>query len=298
MNTTTIEHNEEDKQYMLHLNNSTDSVSVYSIEFEICSNPICRCETISLMCSPLEDCSVSTPLPIEFSLDINKKQIATGTKKAPSQQAMALAESAVAEMTDEDWLTLWKRYYTHKQSMTEKMDCAKMDVVFPPDVIRAPSTMVEYSEIFPYANNFLFMLGTDQWVIDEQYCVNPKCNCFDMIVFFMRIAVSSDNRPRLAQQMPGAIYDAKRNKFKPEDPPWGCEPELEILTKALREAHPGFPKELMKRRKQLRGLYRKAWNLAVVDEPEISLPKRKMKPNEPCSCGSGKKYKKCCGRIK
>jgi hypothetical protein len=33
--------------------------------------------------------------------------------------------------------------------------------------------------------------------------------------------------------------------------------------------------------------------------PERSQPKHtaKVKPNEPCPCGSGKKYKKCCGRI-
>ena len=23
----------------------------------------------------------------------------------------------------------------------------------------------------------------------------------------------------------------------------------------------------------------------------------KIKPNDPCPCGSGKKYKKCCGRV-
>ncbi|MER2025596.1 MAG: SEC-C metal-binding domain-containing protein [Eubacteriales bacterium] len=25
-------------------------------------------------------------------------------------------------------------------------------------------------------------------------------------------------------------------------------------------------------------------------------PKKKIYPNDPCPCGSGKKYKKCCGR--
>ena len=27
-------------------------------------------------------------------------------------------------------------------------------------------------------------------------------------------------------------------------------------------------------------------------------PKKKIYPNDPCPCGSGKKYKKCCGRNK
>ena len=30
---------------------------------------------------------------------------------------------------------------------------------------------------------------------------------------------------------------------------------------------------------------------------EVIIPeKRKIRPNDPCSCGSGKKYKKCCGK--
>jgi uncharacterized protein YchJ len=32
------------------------------------------------------------------------------------------------------------------------------------------------------------------------------------------------------------------------------------------------------------------------DENGVFHADKKGKPNEPCPCGSGKKYKKCCGR--
>ena len=32
------------------------------------------------------------------------------------------------------------------------------------------------------------------------------------------------------------------------------------------------------------------------NEPAVKKAS-KVKPNEPCSCGSGKKYKKCCGAV-
>ena len=46
-------------------------------------------------------------------------------------------------------------------------------------------------------------------------------------------------------------------------------------------------------------------NLSIVQEPTESqetnmvqnIPKKKMKRNEPCYCGSGKKYKHCCGSL-
>ena len=32
------------------------------------------------------------------------------------------------------------------------------------------------------------------------------------------------------------------------------------------------------------------------EQPETPLPSRPPGRNEPCPCGSGKKYKKCCGK--
>jgi uncharacterized protein YecA (UPF0149 family) len=29
---------------------------------------------------------------------------------------------------------------------------------------------------------------------------------------------------------------------------------------------------------------------------EMKVAQKKVYPNDPCPCGSGKKYKKCCGR--
>ena len=50
-------------------------------------------------------------------------------------------------------------------------------------------------------------------------------------------------------------------------------------------------------------------NLKVVEQPVeknqeqikkkdySSIPEKKMRRNEPCYCGSGKKYKHCCGAL-
>ena len=37
------------------------------------------------------------------------------------------------------------------------------------------------------------------------------------------------------------------------------------------------------------------WTPQVFDEPMVPQPGGKVRPNDPCPCGSGKKYKKCCG---
>ena len=44
--------------------------------------------------------------------------------------------------------------------------------------------------------------------------------------------------------------------------------------------------------------YRKLTNKEYTENFEkLQKPENKTKPNEPCHCGSGKKYKKCCGKI-
>ena len=37
-------------------------------------------------------------------------------------------------------------------------------------------------------------------------------------------------------------------------------------------------------------------NALLMQSLTEAMPKRKIGPNDPCPCGSGKKYKKCCGR--
>lgn len=38
-------------------------------------------------------------------------------------------------------------------------------------------------------------------------------------------------------------------------------------------------------------------NLAQFSTVNHTVSNKKIYPNEPCPCGSGKKYKKCCGRL-
>jgi SWIM/SEC-C metal-binding protein len=35
---------------------------------------------------------------------------------------------------------------------------------------------------------------------------------------------------------------------------------------------------------------------AILNKPQTQLVEQKPQRNDPCSCGSGKKYKKCCGQ--
>ena len=75
-------------------------------------------------------------------------------------------------------------------------------------------------------------------------------------------------------------------------PPTGIDDtvaELETWA-AFREEPPAW-----RPRKPARPISRAAAPAGSKPSPSSELPKRKIGRNEPCPCGSGKKYKKCCG---
>ena len=59
---------------------------------------------------------------------------------------------------------------------------------------------------------------------------------------------------------------------------------------AINQSIPDFNDRLKKRYKEAK----KIGIELMKNSPGVKVQEGKIKPNEPCPCGSGKKYKKCC----
>jgi len=297
MSSHPLTYDTEEQHYILHLRSDPHAGKMFCVELTICPDPLCECQDVTLSCSVPGENPASTLPPLTFCLDLEKRCIKHRDEQLLSPQALSLADALIAEMNEENWKDLYQRFYLYKELKTEETDCAALDASFPPENMMDPTLMVGYKDILPFAKFFSFMLGEDRWLVDEQYCMNPDCDCRDVLVDFLRIDVRIEGTASVAQHMPTAVYDSRRDTFRPLTPPWSEEPALETLTKALREAQPDLPAEVRKRRAVLRTLYRKARRREYGETPPPADPSPKVRPNEPCPCGSGKKYKKCCGRI-
>lgn len=170
--------------------------------------------------------------------------------------------------------------------------------------IRSGQT-VGYYELFERQENegFLFEFEDGCWYeVDDQYCVNPSCNCNEAVLHF----ISIDN----ANGSAGVDF-AIRQKFNTR--------QFEIAMKNCEESRigpvvqqfwsrcPGALKALKTRYQQMKDRGRSAMleSPASFSEanPDSSGNKGSLsKPagprigrNDPCPCGSGKKYKRCCG---
>jgi uncharacterized protein YecA (UPF0149 family) len=59
---------------------------------------------------------------------------------------------------------------------------------------------------------------------------------------------------------------------------------------AINESIPDFNDRLKKRYKEAKRIGKEL----LKSSPGVKIEEGKIKLNEPCPCGSGKKYKKCC----
>ena len=91
-------------------------------------------------------------------------------------------------------------------------------------------------------------------------------------------------------------YDYASQKVRPEGRWPSHAPPHAALLEAFKSASPGLDHELKIRHLLLQKIYLRAElalakkRTAVAAEP----PRRKIGRNEPCPCGSGKKFKHCC----
>ena len=142
------------------------------------------------------------------------------------------------------------------------------------------------------------MLSTDddfhesvQWFM-EQFETKTKKQAIDLLNLFMPLSNNTrmiSNKGHTPSELSGRI------KFGPGNMPVitaGSSLAAEMLAEAAPEIRKmGFGLDLESN----------AANIPVMDLPNgldgpVKMSQKKVYPNDPCPCGSGKKFKKCCGK--
>jgi len=256
--------------------------------FRICGNPCCPCGVVGFVCQ-----SEGTPdQTIPFDLDVFERQL--NTQVQSSSEGIALGEAFIAETRSEDWQWLESLFLTSKRRQMETMDLDTLDAQLPDDVMAGNGTMVGYAEIFPWAAAFEFTREGQQWVVDDHYCVRPGCTCTEIALSFFCLSDNGRSSPKRRRCLMALFYDYRDATFEVKTMRRGT-PTPELLVPALHAAHPGLGANLARRHQQLKHISRRLWPTSAP--AIVSAPKVKVGRNEPCPCGSGKKFKKCCGAI-
>lgn len=150
---------------------------------------------------------------------------------------------------------------------------------------RDPGDLVNWYEAHPSGRPDIYIDDDGAFLAEDLYCVNPTCTCSEVVIVF------SPARARSAPDV-GSI----RVRV----------PSLEIIERSVKPAEAALLARLWRafsarhRRLAERLSQRKRHMAELASEhlrrrTPVARPAARVGRNEPCPCGSGKKYKRCCG---
>lgn len=252
----------------------------------LCQNPMCRCENILFRISDKEDFGIST-FQYTFYLNIREKKLVKHGKTGEDQITKNFVKSFTSDLKNEEWNDILTYFRSSKAQVLENitnMNDLEYDFSSLEYGIESDGTMVIYRDLIPYSEEYIFDFNNKRYLLVDYYCLKSICKCQD--VFFVVCEVI-DNKAKEKSGYSDVLYNYTKGT-------WEHESSIDGIMKELKNRYPNINSSVQKRHKLLRTLYK---NYRKENVPHTLLLNQhtKIGRNDPCICGSGKKYKKCCG---
>jgi hypothetical protein len=268
----------------------------------ICDNPACECRQVQIRAMEVDDQRKGMSVRgNEFEFMLSKEEASNLSKPGEELSAVmdvdtgevSLAEGAPGREQDLELLGLLKermkgdllemvrrRWRAVKKQIDREMwrgqDWSWWE----------PGVLVSWTEVFPDDLNFLLEYEDTIFWANDMYCINPGCPCQTVVIAFREVLGKSPT-----EDIGTVAIHLGKWRLEGIDPKLGDQKRLQSLWELLRKKA-GLRSTLRQRRSDLRAIGRDIGRVAQTEEKP--LPKPAAGRNDPCPCGSGKKYKKCC----
>ena len=272
--------------YHRALGNKQDS-AYFAVEFDhfkhrvliedwYCDNPECDCMCVALYFYALHEDTKQKSELFYLMLDMNSWEIREQViaDKDNSDEMIAEFMGGLDELHFKD---LYKKHYRTVKEHGMKH-------------YRPEDEMVPYPGPENIADDPLaFLYDGSSFLATDQYCTNAKCHCNAVVLSFFRL---SDRET----QVPELIIRLHLNNLSYDIEHINCDPDkIAGIVKYFLDKQ-GVLETLRHRYREMKkdgGKSHMKWAKEMEDNAHDSGPK--VGRNDPCPCGSGKKYKKCCG---
>lgn len=204
------------------------------------------------------------PLPDHPRLTDVQTQIAKGFAKNAPDELMLLFKQRVVEA----------------KAYGEKNPTTYLEFV--------PGNYYNFYELFPRNKEMLdFNFSNDKYFAEDSYDIDPRNDNRSLKLSFYKLEL--DN----ADQAPvfSATYFLDERLREQEDAK--LESSNSDMLIALNQSIPDLNERLKKRYKEAKKIGKEL----LQNTPGLKVREGKIKPNDPCPCESGKKYKKCCALM-
>lgn len=259
---------------------------------EYCIEPECECRDVTLVFFEIEDNKTNDELfSLKFNVDTWKLITQQIHKKDIDCDGMI--NEFLMGFDDKTKFIIKGRFESGKKFGGDNL---KMNIDY--------STLQKgkcqfYNEIFfsKEYDRFLFEYKGNTYYVLDQYCTNPKCNCNDVVLVFNTLKAQRDSckfkfAMRLRFKTGKYSVEDKIDNLTDEE----LEDNFKYFIESLNDPELKLFKERYSRMKRITSLLKQpSYEIEHTEPNNNHLNSTKVSRNEPCPCGSGKKYKKCCG---
>ncbi|WP_457551472.1 YecA family protein [Desulfobacula sp.] len=261
----------------------------FDCSFSSCTNPVCTCKSIEITLTPLQDENLNRQILSSHRVDIDliEKKLNSGAENKTPPKDSAFANLFLSQLNDDDFTFLFKKQFAFKNQITEKADIDTIEGFFDYEAVEQEGLMYAYNDVLPYGDQMQVNINGEDYLIFDQYCLLPKCSCTDTNLDIVSVKETNGEAEKLCSL---TLKYAKKRWGIAEWPSSSI--ALGTIRFAIEEQNTDFYKQLLIRHKKLKAIYLncRQKNFSAV-QPIKTL---KIGRNDPCPCGSGKKYKKCC----
>lgn len=261
---------------------------LYTASLSFCQNPVCACGTLDLdVVRDMSADSGATSPEFRISVDIHTEE-PQDSDRYVSEYEQNFCKAFVSHLREPDWDLLHEVFIQDKRRRTDEIPDEDLNTYFPASEIDRDGAMVSFSDILPYAEYRSIVLNGNLYELNEEYCVKYKCGCSEIVVVLME-----ENETESLNELMGfpmVFFDYETGKMRTEVSGGKSDAFFEQLAEELKSGD--YPAWFRKRHDRLKSLYRiyKQRNA----QQKLTVSTQKVGRNDPCPCGSGKKYKKCC----
>jgi len=271
--------------------------ATYCVAIHACPDPMCGCGAGQMVV--IKEENIQSPddkgnLEYVIPIDVQKKIVRTDAgpefySKTPD--GVFIQSVFSSSLTSADWMFLTEEFHEKKFRMTDQIDLNKFndEFEFNREHLAEPTYFFAYENAFPYSVLY-FGFGTDKYIINDHYCKDYKCDCTEMVLSVKKVMLEAQE-----VKIIGAYtynYKTKEGKIQPGA---ASPDEATEIIKGFFAQYNDMDTVFEKRHKITQNLYKKAkLSFLKKNDKTIKNTGAEVKRNDPCPCGSGKKYKKCC----
>jgi SEC-C motif domain protein len=261
----------------------------YRAVFEGCDSPFCGCSEITF--SIRTDQRAESVASVKFDVVTEEATIVDS-----GSGENELARRLVSELSAQDKEVLSRVFHSNKVACERDLRADEVEPPpFPIEEIETKSLMVSYREVFPWSEDHPFSIGGQAYLAADLYCLNSGCNCTNVHLDFLGF----DKGIHFNEHDPTLVaYEYQTGKWNVLERGKAAHSPTSLMKELLR-TYPNFGSVISERRATMKLLYRRYMESVGADMAysESGPPARTVGRNAPCPCGSGKKYKKCCGKA-